>query len=720
MEYLVQEPSGLPATAVWVRSRDIKDGSIINSYLQRLENRPKTRASTRRQGVVASMTVQPVLPIRYKTISFLLALFFSLLIGLQSTPKLGPLYDCDVTQYLGIYTFPQPITCKKNFSASGVTTFQSDVFEYRPVSTQVSIFHCVLNYVTLYCAENFFTVKNKRVSQVPRNVNSTICKKALLTKFSPFGPLKFSAPNTWISTSPRQYKCRWLRSTHVSFYELRIDKYPAMLHGNNRIFKQTVTSTPCKYDWMKCVPMELPQSISFWSKSKHSFDVYQNLGLFSVKRINNYFLIPHLGIGGSLLVEMRNSYLLDTGYKLITKFNGSYHSPPHFDNVSASYVTKTKSNIQRDIAQGRLAVELIHDHEVIAQLASTQCETAKETRQLQRWLLASFPNEAAEYLFPGKGKLVESVGDALLIHSCTPVYNYKVFWDKKLNGTCYSSFPTFKADSKRLYFLDLSKRRLYSQGHKVKCSTIKNTTYVIDTFGALWEYSNFSFKKIPSKLWLPRQDSTPLIKIGHFDMRLLHYDEKPLPQTTLLALLNSNKDLLERLSQYSEQGGGDLITGIGSALGNTLSSVAKGGSEIIRSLGAGMRDALSGIADLDTAVVTSIGNATSTVITSSSSGLSKIVSSFGGLSSVILWILVLLLYLYEIGRHRPDRYLFRLIRRRLTPSLQKTLSQKEKPPTPPPRKTNRELNEIQNVQQNNPSFPSLLRYKYCDGKCAEL
>lgn len=128
--------------------------------------------------------------------------------------------------------------------------------------------------------------------------------------------------------------------------------------------------------------------------------LFQNLGLFSVKRINDYFLIPHLGVGGSLSVNMRNAYLLDTDYKLETRFNGS-----------ATYVTKMTSSVQRDREgkgrEGHLTVQLIHEHELIAQLASTQCETTKGTRQLQRWLLASFPDTTAEYLFPEKRKLVE-------------------------------------------------------------------------------------------------------------------------------------------------------------------------------------------------------------------------------------------------------------------------------------------------------------------------
>lgn len=113
-----------------------------------------------------------------------------------------------------------------------------------------------------------------------------------------------------------------------------------------------------------------------------------------------------------------------------------------------------------------------------------------------------------------------------------------------------------------------------------------------------------------------------------------------------------------------------------------------------------MRDAFSGVADLDKAVVTSIGNATSSVIKSSTSGIAQIVSSLGGLSTIILWALVILLYLYEIARHRPDQAVFRILARVF--------------------RSNHKLQEIEVENVTTPPPPHPRTARYCSRECATL
>ena len=85
---------------------------------------------------------------------------------------------------------------------------------------------------------------------------------------------------------------------------------------------------------------------------------------FPVKQIDNYFLIPNLGIGGSSIEEDENAYLLDTGYQIIKKNKGTYHVPKAFANYSEQYVKSTKSDVQRDLGEGQLANEFMHEYEV--------------------------------------------------------------------------------------------------------------------------------------------------------------------------------------------------------------------------------------------------------------------------------------------------------------------------------------------------------------------
>ena len=208
-------------------------------------------------------------------------------------------------------------------------------------------------------------------------------------------------------------------------------------------------------------------------------------------------------------------------------------------------------------------------------------------------------------------------------------------------------------DLPKVYFLELNQRRLVSQGHKLKCTRTKKLWYISDIKGTLWRLTDGKFHKVAQYLLNMPDASYPMRKIAHFDLRLLHYDNKNPTRLSLLALLARNKDNLEDLTNYRTEGKGDIISGIGKFLGTTISALAKGGSLIIRSLGQGIHDTLDGVGDLDKAVVGSIGNATTNVIRSTSSGIAKIISSIGGLSTVILWALVILLYIYIFMMRLP-------------------------------------------------------------------
>ena len=233
---------------------------------------------------------------------------------------------------------------------------------------------------------------------------------------------------------------------------------------------------------------------------------------------------------------------------------------------------------------------------------------------MQRWLFKAFPDTASQYLFPEPGKLLEPIGEALLLHACKPVHKYVIFWNQTYNGSCYPNFPVTSPDLTKVYFLELNQRRLVSQGHKLKCTRTKKLWYISDIKGTLWRLTDGKFHKVAQYLLNMPDASYPMRKIAHFDLRLLHYDNKNPTRLSLLALLARNKDNLEDLTNYRTEGKGDIISGIGKFLGTTISALAKGGSLIIRSLGQGIHDTLDGVGDLDKAVVGSIGNATTNVI----------------------------------------------------------------------------------------------------------
>ena len=234
------------------------------------------------------------------------------------------------------------------------------------------------------------------------------------------------------------------------------------------------------------------------------------------------------------------------------------------------------------------------------------------------------------------------------------IHSYEVHWNGSIGDKCYTTFPVTSTELTEPHFLELRQRRLTSTGHKRWCNESLPTQYIVDRRNQLWELRKGNFKKVPKYDWKLSRKQIGMIKIGTFSRKLTHYEKKPPPRTTLLAILNRNRDNLEELMDLREKGSGNIVVGIGQVLGTTISALASGGSQIIRAVGAGIKDTLSGISDLDEGLVDSIGNATSKVVKAGTKGIADILAPFGGISSIILYILVFILYLYliydKIGR----------------------------------------------------------------------
>ena len=150
------------------------------------------------------------------------------------------------------------------------------------------------------------------------------------------------------------------------------------------------------------------------------------MGVFAVKQIDNYFLIPALGVGGISIDEDEGGILLNDGYQIIKKSKGEYHTTESFNNHSKEYVRSTESNVQRDLGGGQLAQESIKQYEIIKLLADHNCRVSKEVRQLQRWLLRELPDIARPYLYQEKGHVVTLMGEALRLEQCQQIDRYTV------------------------------------------------------------------------------------------------------------------------------------------------------------------------------------------------------------------------------------------------------------------------------------------------------
>ena len=310
------------------------------------------------------------------------------------------------------------------------------------------------------------------------------------------------------------------------------------------------------------------------------------------------------------------------------------------------------------------------------------------------------PDVAAEFIFPEPGKLVTEVGDGLLLHSCQPIHTYHIYWNQTYNNTCYTTFPVTSIKLDTVRFLELSTRRLVKQGHEIPCNKRAPLWYIRDVKNHIWQLNNnnvfqvvkqYSYRYLPNKL--------RVIKMGTFGRHLLHYDEHIPSRTSLLSLLARNKENLRQLNEFREKGQGNVITGIASLFGQTISSLATGGSQIIKALGEGIHSTLSGVGDVDESLIHSISNATSSLVTSSTNGLAKVLHSIGGISGIVTYVLILLLYVYLIyAKIRENRQLFIPVATTIKPPSplpppppmsphQQELCQNHQGPTLPPRAT---------------------------------
>ena len=328
--------------------------------------------------------------------------------------------------------------------------------------------------------------------------------------------------------------------------------------------------------------------------------------------------------------------LLDNGY-LVRKVN---HTEPTNNNRTTkfmekakSYVKKTRSNLQRDLGQGRIANEFLYESELIKTLAAMNCENARQLRRLQRLILTALPDIANSYLFPkNRGLSAQSVGDALLVGECMRIRSFNVSWDHKYQNVCYHLFPLHKALDNRTYFLELHTRRVFKHSHKINCRERDVHFVVKDVKGIFWQYTlHEGFQTVRVQHMHHRKTHLHLAKLKGFNKRLLHYQTSQPHRTTLLHLLNQQKENLETISDYTVIGHGNLALGVVHTLADTITFIGKTGEELFKT----------------------VGNVTEDLIGTTANGLVKIVGSVG-ISNLVLYVLDILIISYlVILRYRP-------------------------------------------------------------------
>ena len=97
---------------------------------------------------------------------------------------------------------------------------------------------------------------------------------------------------------------------------------------------------------------------------------------------------------------------------------GHNTSNSNFTEFSKNYSKSTKSNVQRDLLEGRLAKEFIRENSFLSALAAVLCSAQRDIYNMQRLIMHSFPEVANEIILQEEGTVIENVGDAILVKKC--------------------------------------------------------------------------------------------------------------------------------------------------------------------------------------------------------------------------------------------------------------------------------------------------------------
>lgn len=224
----------------------------------------------------------------------------------------------------------------------------------------------------------------------------------------------------------------------------------------------------------------------------------------------------------------------------------------------------------------------------------------------------NFPHSASKWLTLFPGHVVRPNGDAYSLSQCYNITNYTVFWTRKYNNTCYSSFPVYVQSDQPVKYLSLTERRLLTHVFPIPCRDIPATTYIADQFGFLWllNQNGTAVKVNYSTIFLPAF-SNSILRVGNLNSQLLQSIPEPFDTFSLLDVLARSQETLEQLENIrTNDDNGNII-------GSTLSGISSGGSHIIKAVGSALHGGLTGLADLNQKVVTSFGKATGKIIDSS-------------------------------------------------------------------------------------------------------
>eukprot|EP00111_Clytia_hemisphaerica_P021766 TCONS_00064000-protein len=150
------------------------------------------------------------------------------------------------------------------------------------------------------------------------------------------------------------------------------------------------------------------------------------------------------------------------------------------DMVTA-YSKRMVSDTLGPILQAHIVSTLINQKLDIIQEWERLCFIQQEVSRIQRWMIAAFPTTAARWIHQESGVTVHTVGEALQVHRCLKISNYRLITNRRVGNF---DIPVKAPYHNQVKFLRIMDRQVVEQSHKINCSARPPITYLQNNEGS--------------------------------------------------------------------------------------------------------------------------------------------------------------------------------------------------------------------------------------------
>ena len=418
-QYLVKW-AGYPASCnTWEPEGNILDHALIDNFEKRKNIKRTPRVST--FSPISTSSFSPVLRLPFWMAFLLFSLYVSFTASTSppTTPSLGPLYDCTRTQEIGLFHLNQKPACRHNMHDSVRPINHLHAVVSKPLirRTAIRLKLCTAYVATFFCKERFFGSKSWHKDNRP------MCIKAVNDGLTPFGPLQRVSTNRWQTRISDHYVCHWMKSDTVRYSHFIVTEYSGLLIGDDIFIHQDLTKTTCIYKKFSCIPKEMPHMALIWKRTKHNPSKFLKLGNYALQKLDDFVLVPKLGIGGAIQSSSNDGKLIQLDNGFLCSLRPNPASPyATFRKTAANYLKLAKPTLETSLLESHITVALEIQRDSMIQAWEQLCNQQHQVDLMKHWLLRHFPETSAQWIYPDYGYRVDVEGDGLILAKCKPVY----------------------------------------------------------------------------------------------------------------------------------------------------------------------------------------------------------------------------------------------------------------------------------------------------------